>query len=122
MVWLAHGQGAALQAAELRQHELRGCDACQHGPCLIEKGASRLGQRDIPPDTLEQLRSMPALKRRNRGAGGGLRKIERLGPARDVLPFRHRDEYPKLLQGHLHTYSGGAEPRARPTHRKNRSF
>ena len=107
----AHGQTAALQAAELPQHELDCRGARQNGPGLVEKGASRLGQGDVPPDAVEQSRAVPALQRCDGGAGDGLRKVQRLGGAGDVLAFRDGDEYPKLLQGHaaqLSRRGGGA--------------
>jgi hypothetical protein len=49
---------------------------------------------------MEQFYAMPALQRGNGGAGSGLRKVQRLRRAGDMLPFRNRDEDPKLLQGH----------------------
>ena len=69
-------------------------------PGFVEKDSSWLGQLDIPPNTVEELRAVPTFQRRNGGTDGGLREAQRLGCTSDVLPLRHGNEDPELLQSH----------------------
>ena len=95
-----HRQGAALEAAKLRQHQFRRFGARQHRPSLRQEDGSGLGQLDTPADAMEQLGAVPRFQRRDRGAGRRLRQMQRLGRPRDMLAFGDGDKDAKLVECH----------------------
>ena len=111
-------QRAPLQAGVFAEGQFGGAHSRDDGPRLREKRLAGLGQLDAAADSIEELRVMARLQRRDRMARRGLREVQRLGGSSDVLAFSDRDEDAELLKGHfdfLYDSIGGMDPSGQPS-------
>ena len=101
-------EGAALETAEVFEGSFRQLHPGQHGASLGQEHGAGFGQLDPAPNAVEQLGAMPGFKRRDRGAGRRLGKVQGLGGPRDVLAFGDGDEDAKLFERHTASASKSA--------------
>jgi hypothetical protein len=95
-----HKKRAMLAAAEFAQQQLRRLRLGHDAARRAEKQRPRLGQFDPPPDAVKQLRIVPRLQRRDRGAHRRLAKMQRFRRPRHMLALRDGDENPELIESH----------------------